>query len=343
MRLENLPTVARLQSHSSGRTDMSTTTSVTCPECGAVLRPAKPLRAGKSVKCPKCGAGFAVGGEEPQPPAAEKKTKPPSPVQKKPTSGLTPIASVASNDDDDDDGGGGTYTVQGGAQDEAAPVNYDLDTSIRDLRGPAMQELVVPSNYLILVGTTGFLGWVAFLVILLIPLLFPLQTKEEKAKQREAKETADRLKGLLAPKAGAAPKKEEEEDSLFLVGDLDLRAIGDLRWYLIIPCLLPMILGMIYAATLSMGAVKIQNLEGREWGVAASVMAMVPLNVGGLLCMLTLVLNLALGFVFEGAFKWIALVFFLIIAWGLNIAVGIWVLTVLNKPEVIAGFEYVAE
>ena len=32
--------------------------TVSCPQCGAVLKPVKPLTPGQKVKCPKCGTGF---------------------------------------------------------------------------------------------------------------------------------------------------------------------------------------------------------------------------------------------------------------------------------------------
>src|SRR5262245_61347192 len=50
-----------------------------CPECEAVLRPAKPLEAGKRVKCPKCRTTFTAQGDdedEPEPPRPAKKAAP---------------------------------------------------------------------------------------------------------------------------------------------------------------------------------------------------------------------------------------------------------------------------
>src|SRR5690242_7824041 len=34
-----------------------------CPECGAQLRPAKPVPAGKKLRCPKCETVFAPAGK----------------------------------------------------------------------------------------------------------------------------------------------------------------------------------------------------------------------------------------------------------------------------------------
>jgi hypothetical protein len=320
---------------------MSTSAAIICPECHTTLRPAKPLRPGKSVKCPKCGAGFVVGGDEPaqSPPRA----KPPSPVQKKPKHQETPVAAVMPVDDDDEDGGGGTYSFHASEKEEGPNISYAPDMSIRDLRGPAVTAIIDPSNKLIIVGVLGFLGWIAFLVVLLIPLLFPLQTKEERQKALEARIREAELKRVVKPGIPLEPIKIEDDPSFFAVGSVDFRSVGEMSTVLAILCLLPPVLGMIYSAILCMGAVKIQNLESRDWGVISSIMAMVPINAGGMICFLAMVLNMALDFLFDGDFKYIVLGFFLVCYWGLNLAVGIWMLTVLNKPEVIAGFEYVPE
>jgi hypothetical protein len=311
---------------------MASPNSLTCPECGAVLRPAKPLRPGKSVKCPKCGAGFVVGEDQPRP--VEKRTA--SPVQTKPSGGGIPVAPVTAGDEDEE---GGLYAFRGDENFDAPEVNYAPELEIKDLRGPAMKEVVDPSNKLILVGVTGFLGWVAFLVTLVIPIMFPLETKEQREKARQQKIQEISMRKGLAPGQVELP----EEMSFLTIGKLDLASLGEWHLYASIPCLLPMVLGMIYSFILCIGAVKIQNLESREWGIAASVMAMIPLNAGGLLCFLALILNIVLNLLFEDWFKWAVLVFFLICAWGTNLAVGIWMLTVLNKPAVIAGYEYVPE
>jgi hypothetical protein len=321
---------------------MSTATTLSCPKCKTVLRPAKPLRAGKTVTCPKCRHDFVVGG--PGPKSDPAKAPKPAPIQKKPSTPPVPIAPVSMRDDDDDEGGVITYTVQTEEKVEGPGIDYAPDVGIRDLRGPAMSAIVNPSNKLILVGVTGFIGWLAFLVVLLVPILFPLESKEERAKAEAIKNAQLALTGITVPGGPAAPAKADDDEASFLkVGSINLRAIGDFRWYLVIPCLLPLIFGMIYSGTLSMGAVKIQNLESREWGIASSVMAMLPLNAGGVLCFMTLVLNICLDFLFEGMFKWIVLGFFLLCIWGVNLAIGIWMLTVLNNPDVVAGFEYVPD
>src|SRR5262249_14192975 len=54
----------------------------TCPECEAVLRPAKPLPSGKRVTGPKCVAGFVVRGDAEEDEVAGKAKKPSTPAGK---------------------------------------------------------------------------------------------------------------------------------------------------------------------------------------------------------------------------------------------------------------------
>src|SRR5262249_35210550 len=49
---------------------------IDCPECGATLKPAKPLTPGKKVRCPKCANVFVVpGAEEEEEEVPARKTK----------------------------------------------------------------------------------------------------------------------------------------------------------------------------------------------------------------------------------------------------------------------------
>ena len=50
--------------------------------------------------------------------------------------------------------------------------------STKDLRGPAVSALVQPSNAMIIVGGLGFFGWLALIVLHLIPILFPIDVDE---------------------------------------------------------------------------------------------------------------------------------------------------------------------
>jgi hypothetical protein len=86
---------------------------LTCPDCHAVIKPAKPVEEGKKIKCPKCGNVFVAGaanGAPAQP--VEKKTaavaepakkEEPAPAKKKPM-------------DDDEDDGPATYGFSPGEE-----------------------------------------------------------------------------------------------------------------------------------------------------------------------------------------------------------------------------------
>src|SRR5579884_545681 len=169
-----------------GRTGMAVSKLI-CPECKKVLKPTKPLPEGKKVTCPKCGANFAAK-EPPPDPAAHPTKKAAAPAAPKPTAvkkaqqaskPIRPIEQRRHNlDDDEDEDEGGVYDFAEQPDHEGPEVEYTPDMSIKDLRGPAQAMLVKPSNYLIMAGVVGFFGWLGFMVIVLIPIIFPLQEKQ---------------------------------------------------------------------------------------------------------------------------------------------------------------------
>src|SRR5262249_49845094 len=155
-------------------------------DCEAVLKPAKPVPEGKKVKCPKCGANFtAVGdaGDDAIMSVEPADVAPAAPPKKKPAP-AKPAAKPAppAKPDDDDDDEGGTYGVVRDEDDEeeeedprgrrgGAPkkskkpkIDHVPDMSIKDLRGPAQEAVVSPSNTLLIAGLVGFIGWLALLV-----------------------------------------------------------------------------------------------------------------------------------------------------------------------------------
>ncbi len=164
-----------------------------CPECDGILRLAKPPAPGKKIKCPKCGAKFELA-DEPAPPAMSKSkagvNKKDAGVSKKDKDKVTakkadkPAAKAekaAPKLQDDDDEGGGTYgfVKEDEAEEENKPkISYAPDTSVRDLRGPAQEAVMRPTNIIIMCGALGFFGWLALMVMLLIPILFPIIADE---------------------------------------------------------------------------------------------------------------------------------------------------------------------
>src|SRR5450755_456592 len=95
-------------------------TKLTCPECKTVLKPAKPVPAGKTVKCPECGSRFTATEDAPEIPLK----KPKKPGDKK--AGASKKA--AKKKDDDDDDGGGTYGFVGEKDNAVKPdIEYAPD------------------------------------------------------------------------------------------------------------------------------------------------------------------------------------------------------------------------
>ena len=334
---------------------------ITCPECETVLRPAKAPAPGKKVKCPKCGTMFAVEEDDaeeapkkakapPAPAAAKKKT----PVAAKPEK--KPVEQAGSHSDRTDDDEGGTYSLFGESgekkeeEDEPEAINYAPDTSIKDLRGPAQQAVIQPTNVLLGIGVAGFIGWVAMLIIFSIPVLFPLEPDEGTKEYLKSVLKIPKGLGMLADQyfAAADANKTGNQDkanvSFFQVLGYDFAIFGAMAWYLFLLAMVPVVLGMAYSGVQTYGIVRAQNLESRQWGIAGCIMAMVPINLGGLglfICMLiSFVLNMILddestiAYMIYGAATILTLV---------QLGFGVHLLMILSREEVVAGFEYVPD
>ncbi len=331
---------------------------LTCPKCATVLRPAKPLPEGKKVKCPKCATLFAAvesaadaAAKKPEP-AAAKKGPPKGPALPRP------------GKDDDEDSGGIYGFVKDGTEEEEEDedgkpkkpkINYAPDLSIKDLRGPAQSAVMKPSNALIFVGIMGFLGWLGLIVVLLIPVLFPLKDDDE-GKSRPAKAVGPGLAaasqgtstspfGGPPPQSGDKDKKnDEDKKSAFDVAGMDFGLLAMFEWWLLILAILPLVLGMVYCAFVTFGAVKMQNLESRAWGIAGSILALLPFTTGGLMLLTAFLCNWLLNMLFDDpAFSMYIAIVLMSIQTAVALATGVWNLVVLMRPEVIEGFEYVPE
>ena len=337
---------------------------ITCPECETVLRPAKPIAPGKKVKCPKCGSTFEVpeaSGDESseedgvtRAPAAIKnkagaRAPAPKKVAKQPEKKPTPGA-----DDDDDEGG--TYSLAGGGgagaeEEEAKPdINYAPDTSIKDLRGPAQAAVIKPTNMLIGFGVVGFIGYLVLFIYFAIPVLFPIELDEGTKDFPKAVLKIDRGLGRAGVEGfgGAAGKSEATKDkanvSLYQFQGLDLGGIALFEWYMFLVMMLPLFLGMAYASVQTYGIVKAQNLESRNWGVVASIMAMIPISFSGFGSVVILFVNFLMN-MFMDDNDWIARLLIgnatiLVLA---QICAAVYCLRTLMRPEVIAGFEFVPD
>jgi predicted Zn finger-like uncharacterized protein len=332
-------------------------TKLTCPECKTVLQPAKPLPAGKSVKCPECGTRFTATEEEPAVPLKKPKRaapdgedgggrRPKKPAARK--AAPAPAKPAPPKPADDEDEEGGTYRfVDAGehADDEKPEIEYAPDMSIKDLRGPAQAALVRPSNALILVGALGFFGWLLLLILILIPVLFPIDSDDNSDKSKPPKAVVAVEHGLAAVNDEKDPPQEFTRDpsrrSMFNFFGINVSAIGVLAWYLFILALTPIFLGMVYSAIVTYGGVKIQNLEGRGWGIAASIMVMLPINSWGFMMSTTILLQFLLSILLDD--PRVPLIFLMGLETLIGIAVGVWVLTTLMSEKVIKGYEYKPE
>ena len=182
-----------------------------------MLEPAKPLPAGKPVKCPECGNRFTAPEEEApkaplkkpkkaaadEPEAAERKPKKAADGKKAVAEedGRAPAAEkkpAAKKSDDDEEGGVYGYVKEEEAEEEDKPdIEYAPDMSTKDLRGPAPSALVQPSNALIIVGLAGFFGWLALIVVHLIPDRVPHRPR------RGRQDQAAQAGGRDRPRPGA--------------------------------------------------------------------------------------------------------------------------------------------
>ncbi len=349
---------------------------LTCPNCKTVLKPAKPLPAGKMVKCPKCSTNFTADeGDASKIDAAKTlaaaaaaapsgaKKKADKPAEKKPDP----------KDLDDDEESGGTYNILAADrpklsidddedEEKDGKVDFVPDHSIKDLRGPAQSAVIVPSNLLIANGVVGFFGWVILFILLIIPVVFPTLEDDEMAKDAQAKPTLVIRPGLSAlgtfnpggnaggnvfqsPASQKKPlKPEEKKSTIYLVYRLDLSQFSLFPWYLFALCLSPIFLGMIYSGVMTWGAVHMQNLQSRTWGIVSSCMCMFPYATMGFVTVCSMIITLVVGMVADEA---ITILFILIVFWVLEailcVLIGVYGLTTLMRQDVIDGYEYVPD
>src|SRR5438132_506858 len=107
-----------------------------CPECGAQLRPANPIAAGKKLRCPKCDTVFAV------PAAAEKKKA------------AQPAPAAAPTGDDEAGSYGLVREEDKRTSEEVLKAAFDpiKERFKRSARGPALIRVVRPSTWLLGTG-----------------------------------------------------------------------------------------------------------------------------------------------------------------------------------------------
>jgi DNA-directed RNA polymerase subunit M/transcription elongation factor TFIIS len=359
---------------------------IICPECEKVLRPAKPVAEGKSVTCPDCGARFRVPTEdldlaiveEPKPRKKSSKSsagKSKDPATKdKVKSSKEAVASAASAKAaaDDDDEGGGTYGLIGEKEDANAnqpKITYAPDTSIKDLRGPAQEAVMPPTNLLILTAALGFFGWLAFIVALLIPTLLPLTDEEGRSnmpknimsigsgmgtptRTKDGKDPATlaekdiqtaltSIQQAIDSSSKAKEKVNPDDLRVLVLFDYDLAWIANLEPGIQVVVFLPLILGMVYCGGVILGAVSAQNLEARNMGIVSACMVMVPVTVGGLAADVAMLFGFLITMVIDAETTYYVQIGIFTIFSLAAVGVGVWNLMVLNQEMVVEGFNYV--
>jgi hypothetical protein len=304
-----------------------------------VLRPTKPVPFGKEIKCPKCGNPFFAPGlveDQPRKKTAGKKAKAGS---KKSTgikkgAGSKPSTKKPVPDDDDDEGG--IYSFVGAKGEEEKPdIEYAPDMSIKDLRGPAQEAVVKPSNYMILIGGLCCLANIFLICLQFWPMVFSESAVDWQAVlSRHYADDKNALKRIESIKE----YKELKDKDLEIVQEADEEE-RKVRFALMGVFLVL----LIYNAIAVMGAVKMQNLESRRWGIVASIMTLLPMGAGGVAYLIYYVFTKTIGgWVLDELAPYYGAglggVFYLFALY-----VGIKSLQALMRQEVIDGYEYIAD
>jgi hypothetical protein len=266
-------------------------------------------------------------------PAAPKKKGPKDEGKKEPVKAeKKPSAKGPAREDQD------AVQVYGVTKEEEKPDNqpritYAPDTSVRDLRGPAQARVIPPTNQLTLVAAIGFVGWLALLVTILVMTLFPTEVET-----KEAKEDRERQEAM-----GKAPKKEPPGMLMFF--GINLARLGTYpKWQFGVYFLLPIVLGMGYSALMANGAVRTQHLESRNWGIAASVMCMIPIHSFGVIVLAACFFGFLVRMFLDDEGLVTMFIYFVMGALtAAGVGVGVMGLKAMMSPEVIAGFQYKPE
>src|SRR5258708_3325721 len=120
-----------------------------CPKCKAVLKRDQPLPPGKKLRCPKCANVFAPGG------VADK-------ADKSEEDDPNPYAVIQEKEEDE--------AMK--AEKERAAQGLVKDRYKKSKRGPALKEVVRPSNFLLASGVINCTAAIVLFVIGIFPLVF---------------------------------------------------------------------------------------------------------------------------------------------------------------------------
>jgi hypothetical protein len=139
-----------------------------CPECGAQLRPANPVPAGKKLRCPKCETVFAPGG--PAKAAARVPAKAPPPA----------VAAAPAEETERY----GLAETQPSQNEEAARRAFEpiKNRFALSARGPAIILVVKPSTWLLRLGVTTCIASIAGVMFAIWPMIFKVEIVDKPGK-----------------------------------------------------------------------------------------------------------------------------------------------------------------
>lgn len=313
---------------------------ITCPDCKSVLKPAKPVSDGKKVKCPKCGNFFTTPGlrDDDASPAKKATAKKMAKEAIKKAGNSSPPPKKPAVEAEDEDGGVYGYIPEDEKADEDKPhIEYAPDMSIKDLRGPAQAAVVAPSNLMLLIGGLCCLSNIFLIGFSFWPMVFSdsvvnwQKVLTDHYKEKQDKSAVQRIEGM-----------KEFKD----VKDKDLDIIHDAEhdeyiWRFV--AMAGFILLLIYNGIAIIGAVRMQNLESRRWGIAASVMTLLPMGAGGLSFLLGGIFYYTIGSWILDEMNGYYSIGIGVLPYLFALYVGATSLRILMSQDVIDGFSYVAE
>jgi predicted Zn finger-like uncharacterized protein len=331
---------------------------LTCPECETVLRPAKPLAAGKRVKCPRCGTTFTAQGDDEDELEPQRAAKKDSPKKKKEDTEQPKSSGIEYETS--------TYAVIKDNEEEEQEEKEERGDELvaeflkvkktKDPRGPALEMVTKPSNYMIITGTLGAVAYGILLLLFFVIYLMPPPNPERLDDDSKGKAAAaKKFKGLtiepsVSAIAGSADPAKKEEEEKKKKGDegggfMDkLAFISAMAWSTFILLCSLFLIGIIYCAFVIYGAVKIQNLASRGWGFASSILVMIPLTGLGFMGITVSLARLLFEFLYGDptiVFTLVIAVIVIEVGWG--VLIGIWNIKTLMDPAVVAGYEYIEE
>ncbi len=341
---------------------------IQCPGCKTKLQLPDETKPGTRVQCPSCKKVLALpgasnpsgaGGSPPKPQPSPPKPAPapaPSSFEDEDEGGLYGVRNDPDLDDEEDEESPKKGKSKGPAntpKKKKPAINYAPDTSIKDLRGPAMNHVVQPSNYMMLQCGLVMVTAIASIAIAVWPFMFqervliptvalkPYYAEKMAAPGTEgknAKSRWDRIDGGWVE--WPRPKKAKEDDTGFSRGeemkDFEVEAAMievNKHYPFAVAWLVLSILILAYALTVAFGAVKMQSLESYAWAMTSAVLAMLPFGAMGLL-----VYFFKPGMDFQADMP--IILFVLAIEAVFTLLVGLMNLAVLLKEEVKAGFAY---